>query len=488
MAAKNGRKTWDSGARRSPFHDQHMHDIATQPIPVRIAVVGGGSLNWARTLMADLAHDTRLVAEVRLYDIDTAAAERNTVLGNRHAEVSRGTPARYTASPTLKDALTGADVVIISILPGGFDDMAQDIAIPARYGIPQAVGDTVGPGGFVRAMRSIPMLAEIGAAIGEHASLAHVCNLTNPMSVLTGALYAAFPAIRAWGECHEVTKIRRQVAHIAHEEAGTTGWTHRDVQVNVLGINHFTFVDRITLAGRDMMQAYRSFAQTHRSTGWSQTEPGKDAEHARYFGTRNLVAFDLLDRFRIPAAAGDRHLAEFMPVSDYLSDPTRWGFALTPVDYRIRDRAAKQAKAAALAQGDGSLGAKQSDEAMVDQVVALMSGEPFVSNVNLPNRGQIAGLPDGAIVESNAVFTGMGVQPVIAGALPGPLTAIVSDHATRQQGLLAAVMDGDSAALFDLFHGDPLVRHLPRDTASAMFGEMVQATAHHLPAPLQGVA
>lgn len=488
MAAENGRKTWNSAARRPAFHGQHMHDTATQPIPVRIAVIGGGSLNWARTLMADLAHDMRLAAEVRLYDIDTAAAERNAVLGNRHAEVSRGTAARYMASPTLKDALTGADVVIISILPGGFDDMAQDIAIPARYGIPQAVGDTVGPGGFVRAMRSIPMLAEIGAAIGEHAPKAHVCNLTNPMSVLTGALYAAFPGIRAWGECHEVTKIRRQVAHIANSNAGTDRWTHRDVQVNVLGINHFTFVDRITLAGRDMMQAYRAFAATHRSTGWSQTEPGKDAEHARYFGTRNLVAFDLLHRFGIPAAAGDRHLAEFMPVSDYLCDPARWGFALTPVDYRIRDRAAKQEKAAALARGDGTLNARQSDEAMVDQVVALMSGEPFISNVNLPNRGQIAGLPDGAIVESNAVFTGMGVQQVIAGALPGPLTAIVSDHATRQQGLLAAVMEGDSAALFDLFHTDPLVRHLPRDTARTMFGEMMQATAHHLPAPLKGAA
>ena len=82
----------------------------------------------------------------------------------------------------------------------------------------------------------------------------------------------------------------------------------------------------------------------------------------------------------------------------------------------------------------------------------------------------------------------MGVQPVIAGALPGPLTAIVSDHATRQQGLLAAVMEGDSTSLFDLFHTDPLVHHLPRDTARAMFSEMVQATAHHLPAPLKGAA
>ncbi|WP_316014126.1 alpha-galactosidase [Roseobacter sp. HKCCA0434] len=468
-----------------------MHDIDFE-IDVKIAFVGGGSLNWARVLMADLAQETRLAAEVRLYDVDSAAARRNARIGARFAEASVGTPARYRACDTLTEALSGADVVVISILPGLFADMAHDIDIPARYGIPQAVGDTVGPGGFVRALRAIPMLTEIATAIAEHAPRAHVCNLTNPMSVLTGALYAAFPQIRAWGECHEVTKIRRQVAHIANAEAeaeaGGDRWTHRDVEVNVLGINHFTFVDRIALAGRDMLPAYRAFAARHLAEGWAQTEPGKDAEHARYFGTRNRVAFDLLDRFGIPAAAGDRHLAEFLPVADYLADPEGWGFALTPVDYRIRDRAAKQAEADALADGTGPVNVARSDEAMVDQVVALMGGGVHVSNVNLPNRGQIAGLPEGAIVESNAIFSGLGVQPVHAGALPPALTAIVADHATRQQALLQAVMTEDGAALFDLFHADPLVAHLPRDTARTLFGDMLTATGHHLPAGLRGAA
>ena len=450
-------------------------------LPVRIAFVGGGSLNWALTLMADLAEDTRLAAEVRLFDIDPTAAERNARIGARYAEVSKGTPATYRACRSLPEALEGADVVVISILPGRFEDMGHDIAIPAEYGIAQAVGDTVGPGGFVRAIRSVPMLAEIGRAVRDHAPEAWVCNLTNPMSCLTGALYAAFPGIKAWGECHEVTKIRRQVAALAGE-----GASHRDVEVSVAGINHFTFVTRIALYGRDMLPDYRAWAEAHREHGSFLTEPGKDEEHARYFGSRCRVAFDLGARFGVPAAAGDRHLAEFLP--GYLDDPERWGFALTPVDYRIRDRAAKQERAEALEEGQGTPAARRSDEAMVDQIVALKSGAPFVSNVNLPNTGQMPGLPLGAVVETNAMFSGLGIVPMVADPLPAPLTDILRDHADRQTALVGAVMEGDGGALFPLFHSDPLVRHLDTATARAMFAEMLAATAQWLPDNLRGAA
>ncbi len=450
-------------------------------IPVKIAFIGGGSLNWATSLMGDLALDGRLAAEVRLYDLDLPAARRNAKLGARFADVSRGVPARYVVAETLGAALAGADIVVISILPGSFEDMAQDLAIPARYGIPQAVGDTVGPGGFVRALRAIPMLEEIGRAIGEHAPEAFVCNLTNPMSVLTGALYRAFPAIRCWGECHEVTKIRRQVADLANREFGNEGWDFRDVEVNVLGINHFTFVNRIALGGRDMMPAYRAFIESHGVEGIYETVPGKDAEHDRYFGSKCLVKFDLFRRFGLPGAAGDRHLAEFLPVEEYLSDPERWGFALTPVEYRRRDQARKLERAEAMAAGEVPLDPKRSDEALTDQIVGLLGGRTHISNVNLPNRGQLAGFPEGTIVETNAVFSSLGVTPIIAGGLPADLAAIVADHSARQTALLDALGLGDYDALFPLFRTDPLVQHLPDGQARQMFDEMIRATSAHLP-------
>ncbi|MFK7943567.1 MAG: alpha-galactosidase [Paracoccaceae bacterium] len=461
-----------------------MHDSG-RSLPVRIAYVGGGSLNWAMALMSDLAFDRRLKAHVCLYDIDHDAAKRNAEIGARYADVSHGVPATYEACEALQEALTGADIVVISILPGAFADMAQDIEIPARYGVPQAVGDTVGPGGFLRALRAIPMMAQIANAIKDHAPDAFVCNLTNPMSVLTDTIYQVFPTVKAWGECHEVTKIRTQVAWIANQAAGYDVFDHRDVLVNVLGINHFTFVDAIFLDDHDMLPAYKRFVADHAATGWAQSET-RDPEKARYFGSCNLVAFDMLGRFGVAGAAGDRHLAEFLPVADYLADPEDWGFALTPVDYRIRDREARIKRAEDMRSGKAPVEAKRSDEALTDQIAAVMGGGSFVSNVNLPNRGQLEGLPQGAIVETNAVFDNQGVRPLPAGRLPEALEAIVVDHASRQTALVAAVLAEDRAALFPLFRSDPLVRHLGGEDARRMYDEMVMATAKLIPEALRG--
>lgn len=460
-----------------------------QHIPVKIAYIGGGSTNWAIKLMADLAVDDRLAAEVRLFDIDESSAIRNAQIGNKFAESSNGTAARYKSFSSLEQALTGADIVVISILPGSLDDMASDIEIPERYGISQSVGDTVGPGGFMRAMRAIPMIADIGLAIKNCSPKAYVCNLTNPMSVLTGTLYRVFPDIHAWGECHEVTKIRKLVAALANNEAEQELFTHRDVEVNVLGINHFTFVDKISVQGRNMLPLYKEFVGQNLESGWQDpSEKSADPEHDRFFGSRNLVSFDLLQRFQVPAAAGDRHLAEFLPGSDYLADPERWGFALTPIEYRKRDRDAKIARLEQAARGEAPLFGKKSDEALTDQIVALMSGQTFISNVNLPNIGQISGLPERTIVETNAVFSGRGIQPIVSGTLPSALLKIIGDHAERQTKLLEAVLARDVAQLAQIFASDPLVSNLSEPQARDLFKEMVAATSHLLPSDIARAA
>ena len=216
--------------------------------------------------------------------------------------------------------------------------------------------------------------------------------------------------------------------------------------------------------------------------------PIPEDEHESYFGDRSKVKFDLLRRFGIPAAAGDRHLAEFVPAGDYLSCANDWAFGLTPVEYRVRYQAQKQQTAADMIDGSHPVQAEKSDEALVDQIVALFGEGAFVSNVNLPNRGQMQGLPEGAIVETNAVFSGLGVTPVVAGALPEALNTQVADHATRQSALLDAVLKGDVTTLADLFHSDPLVADLSRDRANALFSEMVGATREWLPENLKGVA
>ena len=455
---------------------------------IALAYIGGGSLNWAQVLMADLIHDGTVATHVRLYDLDTAAATRNANIGNRLSE-AHGVPVRYTVARSLAEALTGTDFVVISILPGTFDDMANDVDLPAAEGISQSVGDTVGPGGFVRAMRAIPAMAEIGEAIRLHAPRAFVCNLTNPMSVLTGTLYAVFPEIRAWGECHEVTKLRHLVAWLANQGEETPRYRHSDVQINVLGINHFTFADSAFVGGRDWLSDYIEFAKKHRAAGWRPTPLDPNSEHDRYFEDMNRVKFDLAARLGIAAAAGDRHLAEFVPGNWYLDDVTDWKFGLTPVDFRRRERVAKQQAAKADEAGNEVPPLRPaSEEALVAQIRALTRGETLVINANMPNRGQLEGFAPGTIVETNVVFSGTGIRPVYAGRLPPAVEALVKPQADRQSALVKAVLAGDRETLEALFLTDPLVAAIGPERGVRLFRRMVAATSHCLPEALRLVS
>ena len=125
---------------------------------IKIAYIGGGSRGWAWGFMSDLVSAEDISGSVYLYDIDKPAAKNNEIIGNRYNEVEGAkTHWDYKAVDTIGEALDGANFVIISILPGTFDEMASDVHTPEKYGIYQSVGDTSGPGGIVRAMRTLPM-------------------------------------------------------------------------------------------------------------------------------------------------------------------------------------------------------------------------------------------------------------------------------------------------------------------------------------------
>ena len=167
---------------------------------LQIAYIGGGSRGWAWGLMTDLAMEEKLSGTVRLYDIDEQAAKNNEIIGSRMNDLP-GAVGKwdYVTAPTLGEALDGADFVVISILPGTFDEMQSDVHLPERLGIWQSVGDTAGPGGMIRALRTIPMFVEIAQAIRDHAPNAWVINYTNPMSLCVKTLYHVFPEIKAFG-------------------------------------------------------------------------------------------------------------------------------------------------------------------------------------------------------------------------------------------------------------------------------------------------
>ncbi|MDP3178542.1 MAG: alpha-glucosidase/alpha-galactosidase, partial [Spirochaetaceae bacterium] len=337
-----------------------------------IAYVGGGSRGWAWRLMADLASEGRLSGTVRLYDIERPAAEVNAVIGNRLS--SRPDAAgnwKYEVAPTLSAALKGADFVIASILPGTFDDMASDVHAPEALGVWQSVGDTTGPGGVLRSLRTIPQYIEIARAVRDECPEAWVVNYTNPMALCLRTLHEVFPGVKAFGCCHEVFGTRRLLAKVAQLELGMDGARMAEVEVNVLGINHFTWLDAASCRGADLLPAYRRFVDAHFKEGFEGMEG--EAWNSSWFSSGERVKFDLFRRFGRIAAAGDRHLAEFMPPW-YLKDPATaasWKFSLTPVSWRAANAQELRARAARLAAGTAEFDLSPSGEEGVAIIAAL---------------------------------------------------------------------------------------------------------------------
>ena len=188
---------------------------------VKIAYIGGGSRAWARVLMSDLARQGKLEGEVFLYDIDRSAAVDNSKIGMLLQNSEKANSFwNYSVAENLREALIGADFVIISILPGTFREMQSDVHTPEKYGIFQSVGDTAGPGGILRAMRAVPMFEEIANAIEAYCPGAWVINYTNPMSMCLLTLYKIFPKIKAVGCCHEVFSTQKLLCDALRETEG----------------------------------------------------------------------------------------------------------------------------------------------------------------------------------------------------------------------------------------------------------------------------
>ena len=456
-------------------------------LELTIAYIGGGSRGWAWTLMGDLAAEPELGGIVRLYDIERQAAEVNAKIGN--ALSSREDAAgkwRYEVADTLDSALEGVNLVVASILPGGFDEMASDVHAPEAYGIYQSVGDTTGPGGLLRALRTIPMYQVIAEAVKRNCPDAWVINYTNPMALCVRTLYETYPGIKAFGCCHEVFGTRKLLAEVVRERlgcamAGAAEAEMGDIEVNVLGVNHFTWLDAASYKGVDLFLEYAAFVDKHFEDGHEGAEHGGWLNS--HFDSGERVKFDLFKRYGLIAAAGDRHLAEFMPARFYLKDPETarsWKFSLTPVSWRVRNAAALRGKASRLASGAERFELKKSGEEGVKLIKALFGLGSFLSNVNLPNRGQIAGLPPGSVVETNAFFARGSVRPVVAGRLPPAVEALVAPHAQAQETILRAAFARDARAAFPAFLADPLMTASPRD-AEKLYAKMLDATKAYLP-------
>lgn len=448
---------------------------------VKLAYIGGGSRGWAWGLMGDLALTERMSGTVALYDIDRKAAEDNAIIGNKYNEVEGCKSVwKYEVADSLRVALTGADAVIISILPGTFDEMESDVHLPEKYGIYQSVGDTVGAGGVIRALRTIPMFEEIALAIKQYCPNAWVINYTNPMTMCVRTLYKVFPEIKAFGCCHEVFGTQNFLCDVLAEINGIQGLKRSQLKCEVTGVNHFTWLTSVRYQDIDVVESYRAFCKKYADTGY-WNHPDSNWMNSS-FNSCQMVKMDLFNRFGIIAAAGDRHLAEFCPRDWYLKDPAqveKWKYGLTTVAWRREDLKRRLQKSADLISGKMSIEIKPSGEEGVKQLEALFGLHEFTTNMNIPNFGQIPNLPLGAVVETNAVLRAGSLKPVFAGDIPSVIYPLIAPIVEEQELAVEAGLERDLDKAFKAFAMDRQIT-LPKAQAKALFDAMVDNTKAYL--------
>ena len=380
---------------------------------IKIAYIGGGSKQWARVFMSDLAVSEDLSGQIALYDIDLEAAERNAAIGARiNLDPAAKSHFQYTVCPRLEDALEGADFVVISILPGTFREMRSDVHVPEKYGIYQSVGDTAGPGGVLRAMRTVPYYEEFARKIRDICPNAWVLNFTNPMSICVKTLYDVFPQIKAFGCCHEVFHTQYFLTCVLKELKGIDA-DRTQIYTDACGINHFTWITEAKYQNMDLLALLPEFMDRFYEEGYYE---GYDRFAFRHdpFAYGNKLKLDLFRNFGALAAAGDRHLAE------------------------------------------------------------------FVSNVNLPNRGQMPQMPLGSIVETNCVFSNDQANPVTAKPLPSAAANLVYRCCANVDTCYEGIKERDLGKIFASFVNQPLCSSLTMEQCRELFREMCYNTREYL--------
>lgn len=448
---------------------------------VKLCYIGGGSKMWARVFMNDLALSENLTGEIALYDIDLVSAERNKLIGkiiNKNKQTK--SIWNYKVYEKIDDALKNADVVIISILPGTFKEMESDVHTPEKYNIYQSVGDTVGPGGILRAMRTMPIYEFFAQKIKQISPNAWVLNLTNPMSICVKTLFDVFKDIKAFGCCHEVFHTQDFLCDIAHEMLGLK-ITRKDLYCDVAGINHFTWFNEAKYKDINLLDYLDAFFEKHPKGYYEHGD--LNLYKTNPFAYKNLVKYDLYKRYGILAAAGDRHLVEFMNNAWYLKDKKtidKFGFALTPVSLRVKEQKVKIEETILMSEGKKEIVLEKSQEEVVDLIEALLGFKEIVSNVNYINVGQMKDFPLGSVVETNCIFKHDSIHPITSKELKDDVKVLVLRNLYNIESCYQGIKHRNLKEIFAAFMNQPLCSNLSLEDGKKLFKEMVNNTKEYL--------
>ena len=441
----------------------------------KLVLIGGGSFAWTHRLVTDIACIPSLHGmHVVLHDIDATALQVVHPLCTRVSD-ALGANLRIERSSDLTTALQGADFVILTICTDREKGDWVDLAVPRRHGVLQTSADTVGPGGWSRALRNIPVVVDIVRTVERIAPDAWFLNYSNPMTVLTRTLQRVSP-VKSLGLCHELQGLLLHMAYYCGVD-----W-ERDIHVKMAGINHLIWVFEMDVRGHDGL---RLFEQYHTDPGGfrplgPQVVP-EALEQTGGISPSQRIRLDLLHQIGALPGADDAHTAEFF--SHYLRDietATRWGLMMDGEAHeaaRLGRYRARKVYVDDLLAGRQALWLKHSHEHASRIMAALIgAGDDLVTPVNTANTGQVDNLPRDAVLETMAVVDATGVRPVPVGRLPDVLVLYLMKHVPVQEMIVDAGLTGDRELAELALSCDPLIPDpdIAKRIADDVFHEMAE--------------
>lgn len=452
----------------------------------RITIVGGGSTHWTPKLLLDFANTSSLAdADVTLMDVDKDTLPPMLDVAE-HVRTRRAVGLSARTTTDLADALDGAEFVVTALSVGGFDSMRHDLEIPARYGIRQPVGDSVGPGGISRSLRSIPVLLDIAHAMERSCPDAVLVNVSNPLTALCRAV-GRETSIRVVGLCNELVGLTFVLSLLFDVDM-------RGIDPVVGGVNHLPLVTALRVGERDGFAMLRDalddpdalvgqplWMDPPDGMHWQRATPVQPWSKADVIANLR-VKLELFRRFGVLPGSSDTHVVEFFPgfvtaASDFGRD---WGIHHYGLAGHQADKAEDDAAVAELLATD-ELPMWLSGELVAPLLDGLVSGVERSLPVNLPNTGQVTNLPADVVVECIGTAGAGGVAPRDRVDVPSVLGEQLRRVVASQELTVEAAVNGSGTTALEAMLADPVAGSLPYERVVAMTDELLAATSPWLP-------
>jgi len=431
----------------------------------KIAMIGAGSLVFCKTLVMDMLatealrdSDICLMNRTRPKLDQMAAFVRRVVRQNRLST-------RVTATLDRREALRGADYVIIMIQVGGVDTFRQDYEIPLRYGVDQCIGDSLGPGGVMRGLRTIPVLADILRDMEELCPDALLLNYANPMAACCLALGRLSRRVQFIGLCHGVQTTLDLISRYV-------GVPKDQIDYLCAGINHMAWFLSLKdkRDGRDLNAILRA-----------------NLEKPEYYANEK-VRGEVMRHFGYFMTESTGHLSEYLPwfrssaraLKAYCDEPAFGGES--GAYYKYCAMLADKYKGVNYLDSESAELGHRSVEYCSYILEAHQTDRPFRLNGNVRNDGYITNLPVGCCVEVPIYVDRRGLHPLRVGELPPPCAALNQSNITVQTLAVEAGLQGDPECAMQAIAMDPLTSACcTLAEIRAMTAEMIEANREFLP-------